>query len=82
MGLQNKVFLGSPGCPGTHKDPPASASPMIGLKVSAVTAQCRKISPGRNDYSTYFYTTFFCLFVSKTVLCSLSWPPNSLGSQR
>jgi hypothetical protein len=46
--FSDKVFLCSPGCPGTHsvdqagfelRNPPASASQMLGLKACATTAQ-------------------------------------------
>jgi hypothetical protein len=46
--FQNRVSLYSPGCPGTHfvdqaglklKNPPASASQVLRLKVCATTAQ-------------------------------------------
>jgi hypothetical protein len=43
-GVQDQVSLYSPGCPGTHSDlelknPPASASQVLGLKVWTTTAQ-------------------------------------------
>jgi hypothetical protein len=46
--FQDRVFLYSPGCPGTHfvdqaglelRNPPASASQVLGLKVCATTAR-------------------------------------------
>ena len=46
--FQDRVFLCSPGCPGTHsidqvdpelRNPPASASQVLGLKVCTTTAQ-------------------------------------------
>jgi hypothetical protein len=46
--FRDRVSLCSPGCPGTHsvdqaglelRDPPASASQVLGLKVCATTAQ-------------------------------------------
>jgi hypothetical protein len=46
--LQSRVSLCSPGCPGTHfvdqaglelRDPPASASQVLGLKARATTAR-------------------------------------------
>ena len=46
--FRDKVFLYSPGCPGTHfvdqaslelRNPPASASQVLGLKVCATTAR-------------------------------------------
>jgi hypothetical protein len=46
--FQDRVFLYSPGCPGTHsvdqvglkpRNPPASVSQVLGLKVCATTAQ-------------------------------------------
>jgi hypothetical protein len=47
-GVQDRVSLCSPGCPGTHsvdqaglelRNPPASASQVLGLQVCATTAQ-------------------------------------------
>jgi hypothetical protein len=49
--FQDRVSLYSPGCPETHfvdqaglelRNPPASASQVLGLKVCATTAQLRK----------------------------------------
>jgi hypothetical protein len=46
--FQDRVSLSSPGCPGTHsvdqaglelRNPPASASQVLGLKVCTTTAQ-------------------------------------------
>jgi hypothetical protein len=48
--FRDRVSLGSPGCPGTHsvdqaglelRNPPASVSQVLGLKVCATTAQLR-----------------------------------------
>jgi hypothetical protein len=48
--FRDRVSLYSPGCPGTHsvdqaglelRDPPASASQVLGLKVCATTARLR-----------------------------------------
>jgi hypothetical protein len=50
--FQDRVFLYSPGCPGTHfvvqaglelRNPPASASPVLGLKACATTPGCLKV---------------------------------------
>jgi hypothetical protein len=50
--FQDRVSLCSPGCPGTHsvdqaglklRDPPASASQVLGLKAHATTAQQKYI---------------------------------------
>jgi hypothetical protein len=47
-GVRDRVSLYSPGCPGTHfveqaglelRNPPASASQVLGLKVCATTAR-------------------------------------------
>jgi hypothetical protein len=47
-GVRDKISLYSPGCPGTHsvdqaglelRNPPASASQVLGLKVCATTAR-------------------------------------------
>jgi hypothetical protein len=64
----NRVSLCSPGCPGTHfvdqaglelRNPPASASWVLGLKVCATT-------PGRNqdswmNYHKYLYIWQACI---------------------
>jgi hypothetical protein len=50
--FQNRVSLCSPGCPGTHsvdqaglelRNPPASASQVLGLKVCATTPGCIQV---------------------------------------
>jgi hypothetical protein len=50
--FQDRVSLCSPGCPGTHsvdqvglelRNPPASASQVLGLKAIATTAQCQSV---------------------------------------
>jgi hypothetical protein len=50
--FQDRVSLYSPGCPGTHfvdqaglelRDPPASASRVLGLKACATTARLRVV---------------------------------------
>jgi hypothetical protein len=61
--LRDRVSLCSPGCPGTHsvdqaglkhRNPPASASQMLGLKACATTAQLQK-STSKVKTNKYFY---------------------------
>jgi hypothetical protein len=51
--FQDRVFLCSPGCPGTHsvdqaglelRNPPTSASQVLGLKACATTVDCELFS--------------------------------------
>jgi hypothetical protein len=57
VGFRDRVSLGSPGCPGTHfvdqaglelRNPPASTSQVLDLKVCATTAQ-------HNSFFTPYY---------------------------
>jgi hypothetical protein len=56
--FRDTVSLCSPGCPGAHsvdqvglelRNPPASASRVLGLKVCATTAQCSKVPKSLNE---------------------------------
>jgi hypothetical protein len=60
-GCRDRVFLYSPGCPGTHsvdqaglklRNPPASASQVLGLKACATTAWFME-SFNTGDYKVY-----------------------------
>jgi hypothetical protein len=62
--FQDRVSLCSPGCPGTHsvdqavlelRNPPISASEVLGLKASATTAQPHSILD--SDVITSFWQT-------------------------
>jgi hypothetical protein len=61
--FQDRVFLCSPGCPGTHsedhaglklRDLPASASRVLGLKASSTTPHL----------ANHFFLIFFYVFAS------------------
>jgi hypothetical protein len=72
--FQDRVSLDSPGCPGTHsvdqvglklRNPPASASQVLGLKVYATTARLKDL---------------FLLYLMLVYVCRYSWGPEMLGS--
>ena len=78
--FRDRVSLCSPGCPGTHsvdqaglelRNPPASASQVLGLKVCATTAQ------HLFAFIHSFTHSFFFLW-TKCSLCSPGWSWNSL----
>jgi hypothetical protein len=66
--FRDRVFLYSPGCPGTHsvnqaslelRNPPASASQVLGLKACAITPGCLKII--KHYWTGLFWTGMICL---------------------
>jgi hypothetical protein len=71
--LRDRVSLYSPGCPGTHfvdqaglkfRNPPASASQVLGLKACASTARPRKsIFNERKKKFMYNFISFIILFI-------------------
>lgn len=94
--FQDRVSLCSPGCPGTHsvdqaglklRNPPASASQVLGLKVCATTAQCFHISSptdkrkmpeeeglsGKLSFLNHsaFYTRIHHVLISPIRLCGI-----------
>jgi hypothetical protein len=61
--FRNRVSLCSPGCPGTHfvdqaglelRNPPASASQVLGLKMCAATARLVVV------FNVYLFCSLFC----------------------
>jgi hypothetical protein len=87
--FQDRVSLCSPGCPRTHfvyqadlelRNPPASASQVLGLKACAIPAQPREVilRPSKNRN---IYITIHSRCVSGCI-CSRGWPSKpSVGGE-
>jgi hypothetical protein len=69
--FRDRVSLYSPGCPGTHfvdqaglelRNPPASASRVLGLKVCTTT-------PGFNGISVHFLVSFWLVWATLSYWC-------------
>jgi hypothetical protein len=87
--FRDRVSLCSPGCPGTHsvdqagfklRNPPASASQMLGLKVCATTAR-RQFFLNLTDFCSFELLTVYGITVSSLsylyyvcLLCPFSLP--------
>jgi hypothetical protein len=80
FGFPDRVSLCSPGCPGTHsveqaglkfRNPPASASQVLGLKACATTAQQPLVlSSAFQEYSTHkmwMNVSYACRYTNPTV---------------
>jgi hypothetical protein len=80
--FQNRVSLCSPGCPGTHsvdqaglklRNPPASASKVLGLKACATTAQpCCHFNVISDDLISCSQNLHFTLYMLK--MYDIYWP--------
>jgi hypothetical protein len=95
--FQNRVSLCSPGCPGTHsvdqagvelRNPPASASQVLGLQACATTAGHIIIFINfKINYFIYLHLKYCPLpgsssqFFTSSLCSSSSWHPSFLGYQ-
>jgi hypothetical protein len=80
--FRDRVSLCSPGCPGTHivdqadlelRNPPASASRVLGLKACATTARLRiLIFKGSFLFCFFFETGFLCVALAVLELNSVN----------
>jgi hypothetical protein len=77
--FQDRVFLCNPGCPGTHsvdepglelRNPPASVSQVIGLKVSTTTAwqHLPLISDSQHNFKPVFVSSIYFIYIHTSVL--------------
>jgi hypothetical protein len=86
--FRDRVSLYSPGCPGTHfvdqaglelRDPPASASQVLGLKVCATTPGCFHAPlPYVGKCVFYWHRQQWCKEIQADAILQ-SWLPSSVG---